>query len=253
MFADTQAWFARTLHTSERGGETKRGGKGDVCSWIHLTSVRLESLERHGLLVVVILVLPHIVTATCAALAPVVEVGHFHARSCAPFGKQIRTHEINPTKRRAQRRLISKSFFKCVFIYKPTNLRCCETSPCVVEKQNLQPGKFGKPASNNSSGVVSVFRNLTACRKGGEEERGDPSSSALRVNSIHLSKRESPSCERRSSLFGELLSAHHRQPASSGPHCWLARSLTHSLVRSHHKTQHKAPVYQSVVLLSSKT
>lgn len=44
---------------------------------IQLTSVRFESLKRDGLLVVIILVLPHIVTASCADLASVVDLGHF--------------------------------------------------------------------------------------------------------------------------------------------------------------------------------
>lgn len=48
----------------------------DARRCVKLTSVRLEPLERHGLLVVIVLVLPHVVAPARAALAPVAEVGH---------------------------------------------------------------------------------------------------------------------------------------------------------------------------------
>lgn len=51
-------------------------------SCYQLTSVRFESFERHGLFVVIVFILPHVVTATRAALAPVVEVGHFKLILC---------------------------------------------------------------------------------------------------------------------------------------------------------------------------
>lgn len=39
--------------------------------------MRFQTLKRHGLLVIVIFVLPHVIAASCAGLAPVVKVGHF--------------------------------------------------------------------------------------------------------------------------------------------------------------------------------
>lgn len=47
---------------------------------VFLTSVRSESFKRHRLFVVVILVLPDVVCAVCAAPAAVAEVGHDHTR-----------------------------------------------------------------------------------------------------------------------------------------------------------------------------
>lgn len=47
---------------------------------VFLTSVGSESLERHRLLVVVILILPDVVSAVGAAPAAVAEVGHDHTR-----------------------------------------------------------------------------------------------------------------------------------------------------------------------------
>lgn len=49
-----------------------------------LTSVRAESFERHRLVVVIILILPGVVSATCAALAAVTEGGHDPAPSPVP-------------------------------------------------------------------------------------------------------------------------------------------------------------------------
>lgn len=47
---------------------------------VFLTSVRSESFERHRLVVVVILILPDVVAALCAAPAAVAQVGHDHTR-----------------------------------------------------------------------------------------------------------------------------------------------------------------------------
>lgn len=47
--------------------------------------MRLESLKRHWLLVVVILILPHVVPVARAALAPVAEIGHLNRISRTRF------------------------------------------------------------------------------------------------------------------------------------------------------------------------
>lgn len=44
-----------------------------------LTSMSLETLERHGLVIIIIFILPHIITATCAAgstLIIIMDFGH---------------------------------------------------------------------------------------------------------------------------------------------------------------------------------
>lgn len=49
-----------------------------------LTSVGSESFKRHRLLVVIVLILPDVVSTTCAALAAVPEGGHGPAPSPVP-------------------------------------------------------------------------------------------------------------------------------------------------------------------------
>lgn len=70
---------ART-HTAKKVEGSKKLLNERSC--YQLTSVRFESFERHGLFVVIVFILPHVVTATRAALAPVVEVGHFKLILC---------------------------------------------------------------------------------------------------------------------------------------------------------------------------
>ena len=77
MHAHTHLRILGNTRTQSKAGKAVEDFLTDVYSYIRLTSVRFESLKRNGLFVVIIFILPHVVTATCVGLAPVVEVGHF--------------------------------------------------------------------------------------------------------------------------------------------------------------------------------
>lgn len=116
-----------------------------------LTSVRLESLERHGLLVVVIFILPHVVTATCAGLAPVVEVGHFKSIS--------RTLTAENTCNQSSKDAACMNNVNA-------SIKFTNHSPPGVWYRSALLKTSPQPQFGNSSDVMVVFRNLTTCQRG---------------------------------------------------------------------------------------
>lgn len=149
-------------------------------SCYQLTSVRFESFERHGLFVVIVFILPHVVTATRAALAPVVEVGHFKLILCT---------------------LTTENTF---------NQPKLQTT-ISGDVKSLTARQFGNSTKKkkNSSDFYVRLPEFNHAQRWGDRQRGEPSlwrhvktaSACMYV----LCAKQQPSAE--------LLGAHHRHPS----------------------------------------